>query len=94
MKLFQKYDKCEGTKYPKNVFFVFGKYQVNSRKDGWYLKLELPLTRSRLHTNPITFEEEIGPMRYSIIYRCRPANKCRSAERYWIKGWFPHRNFD
>lgn len=59
------------------------------KTDGWYLKIEIPFTRNMLHTNPDTFEQEDGPVRYMIRFRWRPANQDRDAIKSLIRGWFP-----
>ena len=59
------------------------------KSDGWYVKVEIPFTRNLLHTNPDSFDQEVGPCRYMIRFRYRPANEHRDAIKYIIRGWFP-----
>ena len=59
------------------------------KTDGWYVKIEMPFTRNLLHINTNTFDPEVGPCRYVIRFRYRPANEHRNAIKQLIKGWFP-----
>lgn len=59
------------------------------KADGWYLKIEIPFTRNLLHINPDTFDQDVGPCRYMIRFRYRPANEHRNSIKQMIRGWFP-----
>ena len=66
------------------------KVEGTNKKDGWYVKIEIPFTRNMLHLNPDSFDHEERPCRYVLLFRYRPASKRRpNSIRYWHRGWFP-----
>lgn len=65
------------------------KIEGTYKKDGWYVKIEIPFTRNLLHINPNTFDHEEGPCRYVILFRYRVANVHRKSIKHFIRGWFP-----
>lgn len=91
MKLFKRCDVEEGEMYPRNVFITTGKNR-SSREDGWYFKITFPFKRTSNYISPTTFEPTTGPMRYSLLYRRRPANEHRGPLGFFVKGWFPCEN--
>ncbi len=65
------------------------KVEGTTKKDGWYIKIEFPYIRNLLHINVNTFDQEIGPCRYMLRFRYRPANRYRKSIKQLVKGWFP-----
>ena len=65
------------------------KVKCKNKVDGWYVKIMLPFTRTKLHINPNTFESEVGPMRYTFLFRYRIANQHRKSIKHLVRGWFP-----
>lgn len=88
MKFIQKSDRREGSRFLRDVFIAYGK-QISDREDGWYFLINFPFTRLKPYISPTTFETVTGPMRYSILYRRRPANEYRKSLGFFVKGWFP-----
>ena len=85
MKIFQKYNRTEGDIYKPNTFFSFGSSTLSTgAADGWFIKLEFPLSRNMKFVNWENFNPDFGPCRYHILYRRRP-----NGNHYLRKGWYP-----
>ena len=85
MKFFKKYDRTEGENYEPNIFIAWGRqFRNNDKDDGWFIKLEFPLTLTKKYTNSKTFELETGLCRYHLLYRRRP-----NGNHYSVNVWQP-----
>lgn len=69
MKLFKLYTHIEGNRYDSNVLISMGKrYYFNNEPNGWYIRLELPFTKSREYVSSKDFETKIGPCRKAFLW--------------------------
>jgi hypothetical protein len=72
-----------------NTLAEWEKVKDKNKVDGWYVKVTIPFTRNKLHINPNTFESEVGPMRYTLLFKYRVANRQRKPIKHLVRGWFP-----
>ena len=89
MKLFKKHDRVQAEMLERNVFVSFGRNLEDGKSNGGYVRLELPISRSREVLDPTTFNTRRVKCRPTLFFMWRTPKR---ATRYaLIKSfiWFP-----
>jgi len=76
MKLFKIATHIEGENYIDNVLLSVGKsFYFNNEPNGWYIRLELPFTKTVDYVDAQDFLNKTGPCRKIYLWFKRPGIK-------------------